>query len=210
MQRALGEQDRALGRLLRGLEDRGSLASTTLMLVSDHGMAAVERSVDLAGALRRAGSRARVLGAGGFAILSMDPLADAKPVLSVARGLGLEAHLRESAPPALRLGNPRFGTAVALAPPGTAIRATGATGPAMRGSHGYRPEVPAMGALFLALGRGVRPGTKLGAVRAIDVAPTVLALLGIEPPPWMEGAPIGAIVPSENGDGRAVTAGDMP
>ena len=44
-----------------------------------------------------------------------------------------------------------------------------------------------MGALFLAAGRGVRPGLRLGEVRAVDVAPTVLALLGVEAPRWMEG-----------------------
>ena len=44
-----------------------------------------------------------------------------------------------------------------------------------------------MGAIFFALGRGVPAGTKLGEVRSIDVAPTVAALLGIEPPQSSEG-----------------------
>jgi arylsulfatase A-like enzyme len=47
-----------------------------------------------------------------------------------------------------------------------------------------------MAALFAARGRGVAPGAKLGTVRAIDVAPTVLALLGQPIPDWMEGRPI--------------------
>ncbi len=49
-----------------------------------------------------------------------------------------------------------------------------------------------MGALFVAAGRGVPPGTKLGEVHALDIAPTVLALLGVPIPAWMEGRPLEA------------------
>ena len=124
-----------------------------------------------------------------------------RAAVTVARGLGLEAWVLEEAPPALRLGNPRFGSAVVLAPPGTAIQPSGPLRPAMRGAHGYRPEAPGMGALLLALGRGARPGSALGEVRAVDVAPTVLALLGIPVPDWMEGKPIPELVPAGNADG---------
>jgi arylsulfatase A-like enzyme len=51
-----------------------------------------------------------------------------------------------------------------------------------------------MGAILVAAGRGVRPGTELGEVRVVDVAPTVLAWLGIEAPTWMDGRPIDALV----------------
>jgi arylsulfatase A-like enzyme len=44
-----------------------------------------------------------------------------------------------------------------------------------------------MGAAFLALGRGVPAGARLGDVHAVDVAPSVAALLGIEPPRDSEG-----------------------
>ena len=198
VRRALREQDRALDRLIRGLDDRGALDRTTLILASDHGMAPVERRVDLQAALRRENVDASVLGAGGFAILAPG---SGPAAVAVARGLGLEAWVLEEAPPALRLGNPRFGSAVVLAPPGTAIQPSGPLRPAMRGAHGYRPEAPGMGALFLALGRGARPGSALGEVRAVDVAPTVLALLGIPVPDWMEGKPIPELLPAGNGEG---------
>ena len=57
----------------------------------------------------------------------------------------------------------------------------------VKGGHGYAPDTPEMGGIFYAMGRGVVPGTKLGPVRAIDVAPTVTRLLGIEPPRDSEG-----------------------
>lgn len=186
---ALGAQEPALAALVAGLERRDAFASTTLIVVSDHGMAPVRSRVDLRGALRRKKIRARVFGGGGFASVAVSggPAAEEEAV-RVARGLGLEAWRRALAPAELRLGNPRFGAVVALAPPGVAIG-----GKSLRGGHGYRPEEPRMAALFAAVGRGVAGGLALGEVRSIDVAPTVLALLGVPIPAWMEGRPIPGI-----------------
>jgi type I phosphodiesterase/nucleotide pyrophosphatase len=184
--RALRAQEPALAALVAGLESRGALETTTLIVVSDHGMDRVRTRVDLRAALRRAGLRARIFGGGGFVGISVPggPTAEAKAV-RVAREQGLEAWRRGEAPAELRLANPRFGSVVALAPPGVAIG-----GGSLRGVHGYRPEEPRMAALFAAVGRGVPAGLALGDVRSIDVAPTVLALLGIPRPEWMEGRPI--------------------
>ena len=49
--------------------------------------------------------------------------------------------------------------------------------------------------IFFAMGRGVAPETKLGAVSSLDVAPTVARLLGIEPPRDAEGRAIEALIP---------------
>jgi hypothetical protein len=84
--------------------------------------------------------------------------------------------------------NPRVGDVVVLAPVGVAIGRV-----SLRGVHGYRPEVPRMGALFAAMGRGVPEGATLADVRAIDVAPTVLRLLGEPVPGWMEGRPLAGL-----------------
>lgn len=198
--RTLRAQDRALAGLVAGLEARGAFASTTLLLVSDHGMLAVERHVDLEAALRDRGVAAKVFGGGGFVTVSAgEGSGEAARVLWVARALGLEAYPRREAPAELRLGHPRFGDVAVLAPPGVAIARSEPLRPAMRGSHGYRPEVPGMGAIFVAFGRGARPGADLGEVRALDVAPTVLALLGIPAPGWMEGRPIAELVPPPAG-----------
>ena len=149
---SLRVQDAELGRLLDALEARGLMASTTLVLVSDHGMARVERSVDLERTLRRAGLHADAIGGGGFATVQIEAARgeDAKVLadraVSLARGL--------------------------------------------RGAHGHRPEEPAMTGLFAAVGRGVDPGLRPDRVRAVDVAPTVLSLLGQPVPTWMEGRPV--------------------
>ena len=50
------------------------------------------------------------------------------------------------------------------------------------GHHGALNTDPSMRALFLAWGRGVKPGVRLGDVRAIDVAPTIAEWLGVALP----------------------------
>ena len=216
---ALRKQDAALGALLDGLEREGRLASTTLLIVSDHGMLPVERSVDLEQALARAGIRADVIGGGGFATVNLrEPsrwlllprptpasrAQRAERAAVVARGLGLEAWPRGAGPPELASRNPRFGDVVALAPAGTLIvghtdsigQAAAALAGPLRGAHGYRPDLAEMTGLFAAIGRGVDPGSHPPLVHAVDVAPTVLSLLGVTPPEWMEGRPVPLSAPA--------------
>ena len=69
------------------------------------------------------------------------------------------------------------------------------------GAHGYDPGAhPEMGGIFLALGRGVGATAILPPVRAIDVAPTLSQLLGIDPPAHSEGSPIPGIGSGIAGD----------
>jgi predicted AlkP superfamily pyrophosphatase or phosphodiesterase len=198
---ALRAQDAELGRLLDGLAARGLLAETTLFVVSDHGVAPARRALRLERELHVAGVRARVFGGGGFASLALDDPAEAPRAVEAVRALGLEAWRREDAPPELRVGHPRFADVVVVAPAGTALatgdrlgsrvqRVLAWTGLAYGGVHGHRAEEPEMAAVFVAFGAGVAPGRALGAVRTLDVAPTLLAQLGIPVPEWMEGRPI--------------------
>jgi predicted AlkP superfamily pyrophosphatase or phosphodiesterase len=202
---ALQSQDRAIAQLIRGLEERGLRRSTALLFVSDHGMAPLGRKVDLRKALARDGLGARVLGAGGFVQIYLDqPERDGERAVEVARGLGLEAHLRTSAPPDWRVGHPRFGDVVVLAPISITIQSSRFLSLPTRGWHGYRPDEPSMAGILVASGPGIQPGTRLGRVATLDVAPTVIALLGETPPEWMEGRVIGRLLE----EGPAVVGGE--
>jgi len=192
---ALREQDAELGRLLSALDAARAWDRTTLIVVSDHGMAPVERTVDLASALAGAGVEARVHGGGGFVTVTLErPAADRERALSIARELGLEAWARGQGPAGLEARHARFGELVVVAPPGTAISSRGLLGRLRAaftgGGHGHRPGEPSMSAIFLALGRGVAAGARPDGVRARDVAPTVLTLLGLPVPDGMEGRAI--------------------
>ncbi|MGH0037661.1 MAG: ectonucleotide pyrophosphatase/phosphodiesterase [Myxococcota bacterium] len=204
VRRDLRSQDRAIGELVRGLDERGLRASTALVFVSDHGMAPLGREVDLRQALKKAGVKGRVHGAGGFAQIDLDePGRDLARSVEIARGLGLEAHARKSAPREWRVANPRFGDVVVLAPPDVTIESGRRLALPTRGWHGYRPDVASMAGIFIAVGPGIEAGVELGRVSNLDVAPTVLALLGERPPEWMEGRVIAEVA------GGASEAGPM-
>lgn len=50
------------------------------------------------------------------------------------------------------------------------------------GTHGYLPDQPDMLATLVISGYGVKPGTDLGKIQSLDVAPTMARLLGIKLP----------------------------
>jgi len=191
----LARQDAAFAALRVGLEERGLWSGTTLLVVSDHGMVAARRRLDFDRVLEDAGVRARVYGLGGFANVYLDGrfegeserIAAKRAVERVAEAHGVEA-IEVGAPGSEPFTHPRFGDLVLRVDPGTAFHRPGLPS---GGYHGYDSEAPEMHGVFFAFGRGVEPGRRLGVLRAIDVAPTVLALLGFEAPDWMEGSPIG-------------------
>lgn len=203
--RALATQDRQLGRLLAALDERNAWPYTTLIVVSDHGMAEVSESLDPGAELRAHDIGADVVAGGGTAQVYLADLAQRERAREVLSQLdGVRVFAGAELPKQLRAFHPRrTGDLVLLtSPPRTFQRA-----PARAffglfsvrfGAHGYDPELPEMGALLLAMGRGVPAGAKLGTPRAIDVAPTIARLLAIDPPRDSEGSPLPGIVPVPN------------
>lgn len=201
--RRLREQDVQLARLLAGLDARGAWADTTLLVVSDHGMAAAGEAVDAQAALDAAGVAARVLPQGGCAFVYLaDPASGAAARRVLAALPGVAAFDQDELPAAWRIRHAsRSGDLVLVTePPRRFARAPGWRGRALAalaplagwrvGVHGYDPARPDMGGIFLALGRGVPAGQRLPPVRAVDVAPTAAALLGIDPPAQSEGTAV--------------------
>jgi hypothetical protein len=123
--------------------------------------------------------------------------------VAVARRVGLQAWPRELSPPELHARHPRSGDVIVVAPIGAVIQS--ARSVPMYGAHGYLPEDGWMGALFLAVGRGAKPGAELGELRSLDVAPTVLRLLGLPVPDTMQGRAIESLLP-ETASASAVSA----
>jgi len=199
---ALLAQDAELAALFAALDARAAWRDTTLFVVSDHGMTEVSENVPLRATLRDAGIEARVVAGSAVGHVFLDDRAQIERAeQALAKRPGIQVWRRESLPAALRLGHPtRTGDLVVIATPPYALRespfaeraARALASPLgwKRGLHGYAPDHPDMGGIFFALGRGVPHGVRLGAVRMIDVAPTVARLLGIDPPAQSEGTPI--------------------
>ena len=202
--RQIRTQDVQLGRLLAGIDALDLWPRTTLIIVSDHGMAAWTEVVNMNGALQDAGIDAIAVGAAVIQIHLNAPVPEAE-MRTALNGIladvpGAVIHKKGELPSAYRLQREtRLGDwTVVLPPPFAATRATGtellliqaATGfGKILGMHGYDPTLPDMGAFFLAMGRDV-PTEPLGVVRQIDLPATVARLLDIEPPRDSEGSPI--------------------
>lgn len=199
-------QDRVLARLLGALDERAAWPHTTLLVVSDHGMTEVTEALDPKAPLSAAGIEAEVVAAGGLAHVRLaDPAMKPAAAEALAQLPGVEVHATDALPAALRYGpSERIGDLLVIASPprrlsepwtapDTEFRFHRLLGRTV-GGHGYRPDrVPAMDGILVAMGRGVAAGARLPRASALDVAPTVTRLLGIEPPAQAEGRPIEGI-----------------
>jgi len=198
-------QDAQLERLMTGIDERSLWPRTTLIIVSDHGMAASTHSLDLYGALNDAGINATVIG-GAVAQIHLEDGADADAAGAVLHGYlaevpGAALYRREELPDALRLKrDTRLGDWVVVVPPPYSFYKPSGFDSVLQGAarllgreigmHGYDPGLPDMGGIFLATGNAVPAGIELDEVRQIDLAATVTKLLGIDPPLHSEGKPI--------------------
>jgi predicted AlkP superfamily pyrophosphatase or phosphodiesterase len=199
---AMLEQDRALAELLAGLDARGAWPDTTLLIVSDHGMAPVSEPVDLSATLRAKGIEAELIPSNAIAhIWLADPSRRQDALAALGALPGVTVWAGDAVPKSLHYAFPgRMGDLVAVTTPprffvasdtlqSVTIRVRGVD----QGAHGYDPALPEMGGLFLAVGRGVAKGARLPPVQAIDVAPTIARLLGIDAPRNSEGLPLPGI-----------------
>jgi predicted AlkP superfamily pyrophosphatase or phosphodiesterase len=197
----IAAQDLQLQRLLQGLDLLDRWASTTLLIVSDHGMAESHRYTDLRGMLATAGIGARVTGSTVAHVYLDDPDDHARAGDLLGKIEGARVYSGDALPGWMRLSHAaRTGDWLVVAsPPLTFSRPAGWEGAMVAtlsmagwtfGSHGYPPDHPDMPGMFLALGRGVPAGARLPAVHQVDVAATIAALLGIEPPLESEGTPV--------------------
>ncbi|VIO80576.1 hypothetical protein CI41S_74080 [Bradyrhizobium ivorense] len=73
-------------------------------------------------------------------------------------------------PGVARLGDPSFNAAT-----------TTLSMPNFYGAHGHDPELPTMSATFIAAGPQIREGASIRRMRNIDVAPTIMKILGVKP-----------------------------
>jgi predicted AlkP superfamily pyrophosphatase or phosphodiesterase len=204
--RALTGQDAELERLLRGLDQRDAWSHTTLLVVSDHGMAAAKGAVQVLPPLEAHGIGARVVRGGGCGWITLDDADRLPEALQILKAVdGLSAYPSADLPAGLRAHHARRTGHITVIPEpplaiskplGVAARTYLAAKRLLGGGtgmHGYSPDNPDMHAVFFALGRGIPSDLSLGTVRAIDVAPTVTHLLGIAPPRDSEGTPIPGI-----------------
>lgn len=200
----LCDQDVQLGRLLAGLDAMKAWPHTTLVLVGDHGVTETGTYLDLRGILAAHGISARVVGSP-VANVFLDDQGQLAAARAAVASLGpVRVYEGSALPERLRLRHPtRSGDLVVITdPPYVFVRPQGLTGLLVRtlrafgwgfGGHGYDPALPDMGAVFMAMGRGVPADLEVREVHQTEIAPTVARLLGIAPPLQSEGRPVAGI-----------------
>jgi predicted AlkP superfamily pyrophosphatase or phosphodiesterase len=186
---ALAQLDSVVGALVDGIARLGLTEQVNLILVSDHGMSAT--------------SSDRVIVLDELADLTDVEVVDVNPVAAIApRPADVErvyadlvnAHphlkvFRKGEMPATWRFNthPRVTPIVAVADDGWVIaRASQAIrwreqGWRGGGTHGYPPETPNMGALFLAAGPGIARGRVVAPFENVHVYSLMAHLLGVTP-----------------------------
>lgn len=180
----LRQVDAQIARLVAGLRRLRLLDRAQLVIVADHGMAAVRRDRVLYLDDMVAADRVRVVTSG--PVSGLTP----KDAEAEARLLAPHPHLRcwrkAEVPPAFHYGaNPRVPPVVCLADVGSQLQTREAAAKWKsfnRGQHGYDPAAPEMRALFLAHGPAFRPGSRLPMFDNVDVQPLLARLLGVSAP----------------------------
>lgn len=187
---AIASADSLVGMLVDGLAERGLAGRVNLIVVSDHGMAGLDRERVIL--LDRLVDLRRVRVVDWSPVLALIPdrdyeaeayrrLRGGHPNLQVYRKGELPERFHYNA-------HPRVTPIVALADEGWTVtsrsqmnawavdRPAGAT-------HGWDPEIESMGALFVAAGPAFRQGAVVPRVRAIDLYALMAGILGLTPAP---------------------------
>ena len=202
--------DQNVRDLLQALTDAGIREKTTVFIVADHGFNAARKLVLPNVAFRKAGlitlapttavlrARAQIISEGGIAMVYLPD-----PATRDADGAKVVELMKEHEGIGGILTPPQYGE-YGLPTPDKSKQApdlilVAAKGYAFHnmatgddevvetnaekwtiGNHGYLSTDPNMHAVFVAWGRGIKKGGKVGVVENVDVAPTAAHLLGQE------------------------------
>jgi predicted AlkP superfamily pyrophosphatase or phosphodiesterase len=184
---ALTRVDRAIGRLLQGLDTRGLAGQVNVVLVSDHGMSAA--------------SRDRLIVLSDYLDVEAVDVVDVNPNLAIAPTAMSEDEVYRRlarAHPHLRVyrkaesplhwrfrEHPRVPAIVGVADDGWSVvrRPLARDARFPGGQHGYDPQVEAMHGLFVASGPAFRRGAVVPRLANVDVYDTLARVLGVPPSP---------------------------
>src|SRR5882724_11636409 len=197
--------DRRVLSVLDAIDRAGIRDSTSIIVVSDHGFKTYRKLVHPNALLRTKGllrdandCDAWTISEGGTAMVyvtreskrdeTMKVMQEAfRGVPGIARVI-LPSEFEQAGYPKWTAGG-RMADLVLAAEPGYGFNAavagdvvSDAPAGATPGNHGYLNSDPDMTAILVASGAGIRPGTRLGIVPNVNVAPTIARLLGLKWP----------------------------
>ena len=186
MREAMRAVDAQIGRLVDGIERNGLAGSVDLVIVSDHGMAAVPEGNVVA--FEDMVDPELVEPASFGQSVGFNPVAGREAEAERALLGAHERHecwRKDELPARWNYGShPRIPAIVCQMQEGwdaLPARFIERRPPGTRGSHGYDPALASMRAIFIARGPSFASGARLPAFDNVDVYPLLARLLGVEP-----------------------------
>ena len=167
--------DSMIGKLRKGLDALG--LPVNLILVSDHGMQAVDGEVDLG--IDTSGVRVEMDGPLAL-IYCPDANSIEKTYRQLKKNANLDVYKRSETPASWHFNeNPRSGDLVAIVKGRAIFRSAEGRRPP-KGMHGYDPQkYKEMQGIFYAIGPNVKP-MKIGSFENVDVYPFIAKILGLK------------------------------
>ena len=192
--------DALLGELLDGVQALPHGDRVALIVVSDHGMAAVEPDRRQALPPAAVGDGIRAVPAGPAVSLHVRDPARRRSVRDAVNEAvrDARAYLREEMPPHLHArASRRLGDVIVVPEVGVMVDVRGGVAgvaatlqravdyPA--GMHGWDPQAPEMHGILFAAGPGIARSRRPPPVESVHVYPLIAHLLGLEPPDGLDG-----------------------
>ncbi len=189
--------DGLLGELLDGIEALPHGGRVVVIVVSDHGMAAVEPERRQSLPPEAAGDGVRAVPAGPAVSLHVADPARRRPIRDAIDESvrGARAYLREEMPAHLHArASPRLGDVIVVPEVGVIVDVRVGVAATLErvagypaGMHGWDPRAPEMHGILLAAGPGIARGARLPAVESVHVYPLIAHLLGLTAPDALDG-----------------------
>ncbi len=210
---AVAMADAAVGRVMQAIEAQPDADEIQLLVTTDHGMVPVTHMVNIARILRRNDIPARALSTGTTSFLYFE---DSTAVDAAFEKLSayeqFDVVRREEQPADWHLGTgPRVGDLIVSAHPPYFIEDAAlwpwflrwlqyvgpdflGSGGSLKASHGYPTGTPGVEGILYTWGSAFAVGRRIERVRAIDIHPTVMHVLGLEPGRPVDGAVADALL----------------
>ncbi|HZS44031.1 MAG TPA: ectonucleotide pyrophosphatase/phosphodiesterase [Blastocatellia bacterium] len=189
---SIKQVDTAIGQLIKGLNDQKIFGQVNIIVVSDHGMAAVsrERRVFLEDYISLSDLEPGHNFVGTNAHLWPLPGKEDKVLEALSKAPHLKAYKKENTPDYFHYrNNPRIAPIVCVADEGWSIllnRRPEGDRPSREGtggSHGYDPKLPSMQAIFIAEGPAFKQGLVVPSFENIQVYNIMASILHLKPAP---------------------------
>lgn len=206
--KAVRAADAAVATVLQAIEGMTDRDRVTLFVTSDHGMLPVATLVNVEKILANHAIPARARSTGTTSLLYFNDPSQVERAEKLLSGYAeFEVFRPSAAPKWAKLGaGPRTGDLLLSARPPYFMEESAHLPawarmvlrygpefvwgwPLLAASHGYPPETPGMEGVLFARGSGIAKGREVPSIPAIDLHPTVMRLLLLEP-----GQPVDGIV----------------